>query len=48
MLDLAFERQGIDAPVTAGLHRMLAGESSAEQWLATVRSDAPHRAAVGE
>jgi glycerol-3-phosphate dehydrogenase (NAD(P)+) len=48
MLDLAFERQGIEAPVTAGLHRMLAGESSAEEWLATVSSDAAHSAAVGE
>jgi glycerol-3-phosphate dehydrogenase (NAD(P)+) len=48
LLGLAFERQGIEAPVTAGLHRVLAGESSADQWLATMRSDAAHRAAVGE
>jgi 1-acyl-sn-glycerol-3-phosphate acyltransferase len=48
LLGLAFERQGIEAPVTAGLHRVLAGESSADQWLDTMRPDAAHRARVGE
>jgi glycerol-3-phosphate dehydrogenase (NAD(P)+) len=48
LLDLAFERQGIAAPVTAGLHRVLAGETSPDQWLATMRSDAAHGAGVGE
>jgi glycerol-3-phosphate dehydrogenase (NAD(P)+) len=48
LLGLAFERQGIEAPVTAGLHRVLAGESSPDQWLDTMRSDAAHRAGVGE
>jgi glycerol-3-phosphate dehydrogenase (NAD(P)+) len=48
LLDLAFERQGIEAPVTAGLHRVLAGESSPDQWLETVRSDPARRAGVGE
>jgi glycerol-3-phosphate dehydrogenase (NAD(P)+) len=48
LLGLAFERQGIEAPVTAGLHRVLAGESSADQWLDTMRYDTAHRARVGE
>jgi 1-acyl-sn-glycerol-3-phosphate acyltransferase len=48
LLDLAFERQGIEAPVTAGLHRVLAGESSPDQWLETMGADAAHRAAMGE
>jgi glycerol-3-phosphate dehydrogenase (NAD(P)+) len=48
LLGLAFERQGIEAPVTVGLHRVLAGESSPDQWLETMRSDAALRAAVGE
>jgi glycerol-3-phosphate dehydrogenase (NAD(P)+) len=48
LLGLAFERQGIEAPVTEGLHRVLAGESSADQWLDTMRPDAAHRARVGE
>jgi 1-acyl-sn-glycerol-3-phosphate acyltransferase len=38
LLGLAFERQGIDAPVTTGLLRVLHGESSPEQWLESVRS----------
>jgi glycerol-3-phosphate dehydrogenase (NAD(P)+) len=43
LLGLAFERQGIDAPVTSGLRRVLDGESSPEQWLESVRSARPAR-----
>jgi glycerol-3-phosphate dehydrogenase len=43
LLGLAFERQGIEAPVTTGLRRVLDGESSAEQWLESVRSASPRR-----
>ena len=43
LLGLAFERQGIDAPVTLGLLRVLDGESSPEQWLESVRSARPAR-----
>jgi glycerol-3-phosphate dehydrogenase (NAD(P)+) len=43
LLGLAFERQGIDAPVTDGLRRVLDGESSPEQWLESVRSARPVR-----
>jgi 1-acyl-sn-glycerol-3-phosphate acyltransferase len=43
LLGLAFERQGIDAPVTTGLLRVLHGESSPEQWLESVRSARPAR-----
>jgi 1-acyl-sn-glycerol-3-phosphate acyltransferase len=43
LLTEAFEREGIDAPVTAGLRRVLDGEASAEQWLDSVRSTAPKR-----
>jgi glycerol-3-phosphate dehydrogenase (NAD(P)+) len=43
LLGLAFERQGIDAPVTTGLLRVLDGESSPEQWLESVRSARPAR-----
>src|SRR5215204_7608573 len=39
----ALERQGIEAPITKGLQRVLAGEASAEQWLETVRSARPAR-----
>ena len=38
LLGLAFEREGIDAPVTNGLGRVLDGESSPDQWLESVRS----------
>jgi glycerol-3-phosphate dehydrogenase (NAD(P)+) len=34
----AFEREGIHAPVTTGLSRVLDGESSPDQWLESVRS----------
>jgi glycerol-3-phosphate dehydrogenase (NAD(P)+) len=43
LLGLAFERRGIDAPVTTGLRRVLDGESSPEQWLESVRSARPAR-----
>jgi glycerol-3-phosphate dehydrogenase (NAD(P)+) len=43
LLGLAFERQGIEAPVTDGLRRVLDGESSPEQWLESVRSARPAR-----
>lgn len=43
LLGLAFERQGIHAPVTDGLRRVLDGESSPEQWLESVRSARPAR-----
>jgi glycerol-3-phosphate dehydrogenase (NAD(P)+) len=39
----AFARHGIEAPVTAGLRRVLAGESSPEQWLESIRSARPSR-----
>jgi glycerol-3-phosphate dehydrogenase (NAD(P)+) len=38
LLGLAFERRGIDAPVTAGLSEVLDGEASPDQWLESVRS----------
>ena len=43
LLSVAFERQGIDAPVTTGLRRVLDGESSPEQWLESIRSARPAR-----
>jgi glycerol-3-phosphate dehydrogenase (NAD(P)+) len=43
LLGLAFERQGIEAPVTTGLLRVLDGESSPEQWLESIRSARPAR-----
>ena len=36
-----FARQGIEAPVTTGLQRVLDGEASAEQWLESVRNTTP-------
>ena len=39
----AFERWGIDAPVTTGLGRVLDGDASPEQWLESVRSARPER-----
>jgi glycerol-3-phosphate dehydrogenase (NAD(P)+) len=38
LLSDVFEREGIDAPVTKGLRRVLDGEESAEEWLESVRS----------
>jgi 1-acyl-sn-glycerol-3-phosphate acyltransferase len=40
LLGLAFERYGIDAPVTTGLRRVLDGDASAEQWLESIRASA--------
>ncbi|HYN50223.1 MAG TPA: 1-acyl-sn-glycerol-3-phosphate acyltransferase [Thermoleophilaceae bacterium] len=38
LLTQRFARQGIEAPVTTGLQRVLDGEASADQWLESVRS----------
>jgi glycerol-3-phosphate dehydrogenase (NAD(P)+) len=43
LLTEAFAREGIDAPVTTGLGRVLEGEASPEQWLDSVRSAKPKR-----
>jgi len=43
LLTEAFARSGIDAPVTAGLRRVLDGEASPEQWLESVRRTKPKR-----
>jgi 1-acyl-sn-glycerol-3-phosphate acyltransferase len=43
LLGLAFEREGIHAPVTDGLRRVLDGESSPEQWLDSIRPARPAR-----
>src|ERR671911_541203 len=43
LLGLAFQRQGIDAPVTTGLGRVLDGDASPDQWLESVRSATPSR-----
>jgi glycerol-3-phosphate dehydrogenase (NAD(P)+) len=43
LLELAFERRGIDAPVTNGLREVLDGEASPDQWLESVRSARPRR-----
>jgi 1-acyl-sn-glycerol-3-phosphate acyltransferase len=43
LLASAFEREGIDAPVTTGLSRLLDGDSSPEQWLESVRPASPSR-----
>ena len=43
LLGLAFERRGVDAPVTAGLSEVLEGEASPDQWLESVRSARPLR-----
>jgi glycerol-3-phosphate dehydrogenase (NAD(P)+) len=43
LLTEAFAREGIEAPVTTGLRRMLDGETSPEQWLESVRSAKPER-----
>jgi glycerol-3-phosphate dehydrogenase (NAD(P)+) len=37
----AFEREGIEAPITTGLRRVLDGDVSPEQWLETLRSARP-------
>jgi glycerol-3-phosphate dehydrogenase len=38
LLDQAFERSGIEAPVTAGLRDVLDGRASPDSWLESVRS----------
>jgi glycerol-3-phosphate dehydrogenase (NAD(P)+) len=43
LLTEAFAREGIEAPVTTGLRRVLNGETSPEQWLESVRSTDPNR-----
>jgi len=43
LLGLAFERQGIEAPVTTGLGDVLDGEVSPDQWLESVRSARPRK-----
>ena len=44
LLDLAFERQGIEAPVTRGLRDVLEGRVSAEHWLDSVRNGGGRKA----
>jgi glycerol-3-phosphate dehydrogenase (NAD(P)+) len=43
LLTEAFAREGIEAPVTAGLRRVLDGETSPDEWLESVRSAKPER-----
>jgi glycerol-3-phosphate dehydrogenase len=43
LLTQAFRREGIEAPVTTGLGRVLDGESSPDQWLESIRSAPPGR-----
>jgi glycerol-3-phosphate dehydrogenase len=43
LLTEAFAREGIEAPVTTGLRRVLNGETSPEEWLESVRSAKPDR-----
>ncbi len=43
LLGLAFERHGIEAPVTSGLREVLEGDASPDQWLERVRSANPRR-----
>ena len=43
LLGLAFERDGIDAPVTTGLRKVLDGDTSADQWLESIRSSSDAR-----
>jgi glycerol-3-phosphate dehydrogenase (NAD(P)+) len=43
LLSDAFAREGIDAPVTTGLRRVLDGDESAEAWLDSVRETKPQR-----
>jgi glycerol-3-phosphate dehydrogenase (NAD(P)+) len=41
LLGLALERQGIDAPATTGLRRVLAGESTPDEWLDSLGAGRP-------
>ena len=43
LLTEAFAREGIEAPVTTGLRRVLDGETSPDEWLESVRSAEPKR-----
>jgi glycerol-3-phosphate dehydrogenase len=43
LLSDALAREGIEAPITTGLRRVLDGDSSPEQWLDSVRSATPKR-----
>jgi glycerol-3-phosphate dehydrogenase (NAD(P)+) len=43
LLGIAFERRGIEAPVTAGLRDVLDGETSPDQWLESIRSAKPRK-----
>ena len=43
LLGLAFEREGIDAPVTTGLRKVLDGDASADQWLESIRKSVEAR-----
>jgi glycerol-3-phosphate dehydrogenase (NAD(P)+) len=43
LLGVAFERRGIEAPVTAGLRDVLDGETSPDQWLESIRSAKPRK-----
>src|SRR5688572_3838794 len=43
LLTEAFAREGIEAPVTAGLRRVLDGKTSPDEWLESVRSAKPER-----
>jgi glycerol-3-phosphate dehydrogenase (NAD(P)+) len=43
LLTEAFAREGIEAPVTTGLRRVLDGDTSPDEWLESVRSTGPER-----
>jgi len=43
LLSDAFAREGIHAPITTGLRKVLDGEASPEQWLESVRTAKPER-----
>jgi 1-acyl-sn-glycerol-3-phosphate acyltransferase len=43
LLAEAFEREGIEAPITTGLRRVLDGQASPDEWLETVRTAPPVR-----
>ena len=45
LLSRALERAGVDAPVTAGLARLIAGELPLDDWVALVRTTVPAPAA---
>jgi glycerol-3-phosphate dehydrogenase (NAD(P)+) len=47
LLARALERAGVEAPVTAALNRLIAGELPLDQWVAQVRATVPPRARFG-